>query len=185
MNNQSKVLLVDDDKDLLESFSAYLKIEGYFVDTFETIETAITALNKHNYAVAIINMEFLHDPEGGVRVINHIAENIIDTIPIILICRESLQNLKKIFCNIYSYNIYSYIYIEKNENTINDLLKQIKIALDLKQSEKYSKDKEDKLKTLIYQSAHTFEKCYHIPIRRLCFRLRQKDSLSYQKVKFN
>jgi len=178
MNNQLKVLFVDDDKDLLESFSAYLKIEGYFVDTFETIETAITALNKYNYAVSIINMKFPHDPEGGVRIINHITENIIDTIPIILICRESLQNLKKIF-----YNIYSYIYIEKNENTMNNLLKQIKIALNLKQSEKNSNETEDKLKIPIYQSAHTFEKCYNIPLRNLCFRLRQNDSLDYQKAK--
>jgi len=220
MNNQFKILFVDDDKDVLELFSGQLRAEGYIVDTFETVEAGIAALIKYSYAVSIINIEFINDPEGGIRIINHIKENNIETMPIILTGTGIPKNLKKVFSGVYDY-------IEKNDSASNNLLKRIKNAFDFKQSEKCRKEIEKKLtqseierrrieekykdvqkqlnnletkrnkvedkfnertiiskekKTPMYQSAHTFEKCYNIPTRNLCYRIRQKVPLRYHEA---
>jgi len=275
MSYKFKVLFVDDDKDVLEAFSDYIQEEGYDIDTFETIASSIKALNSDQYSVAIIDMDFPAEPEGGIQIVNHIKVNNIDTKPIILTGRGSIKNFRKVFVDIYDY-------IEKGENAIDDLLaclkklkefnelininKQIEeernqlemklkqseiskkviqqrlelsdksiktmenkfnqseirrkdIEQDLHQSEKNRIAMEQKLensinstkviehelkkalenrtiieqeleqsehskeiRTPVYQSAHTFEKCYNIPTRNLCYRIRQKIPLRYQEA---
>jgi len=246
MSHIFKILFVDDDKDVLEAFSDYIQEEGYNIDTFETIDSAIKALDNDQYAVAIIDMDFPKEPEGGVRIVNYIKENKIETIPIIFTGRGSIQNFRKLFTDIYDY-------IEKDDNAIDKLLELLKplkkplknikhfkqlensrkqmdqelirlestkneIANRLEQSEKHRKtmehnleqseqirkaveqklehseikrkNAEDKLEEFLsnerrapaYQSAHTFEKCYNIPTRNLCYRIRHKIPLRYQEA---
>jgi len=185
MENPLKILFVDDNNDILEDYSDYLKNEGYNIDTYETIVDAMNALNTGQYAVAIIDMDFPKEPEGGIRIVEHIKENSINTKPIIFTGRASVENFRKIFTDIYDY-------IEKGENALDDLLMRLGNVNELKQSELGRIEAEQKLQTLleqsnerktpIYQSAHTFEKCYNIPTRNICYRLKQRIPFRYQEA---
>ncbi|KPA13386.1 hypothetical protein MHK_006407 [Candidatus Magnetomorum sp. HK-1] len=193
MNENLKILFVDDDEGVLKSYTRYLEKKGYDIDTFTTIDTATEALDTDQYAVAIIDMDFPKEPEGGIRIVNHIKNNNIDTKPIIFTAKGSIQNFRKILNDIFDY-------IEKGaENAINDLLKRVNNAMNLYQekqerskSETERKEIENKYnelakqsnvrKTPIYQSAHTFEKCYNIPTRNFCYRIRQKVPLRYEEA---
>jgi len=177
MNKSFKVLFVDDNKDILDDYSDYLYDEGYKVDTFQEIDNAINALSTGQYAVAIIDMDFPKEPEGGIRIVNHIKEKKINTKPIIFTGKGSIDNFRKIFTDIYDY-------IEKGENAIDDLLKRLENALELKQleSKRKSEKKINEKKTPIYQSVHTFEKCYNIPTRNICYRLKRRVPMRYQEA---
>jgi len=117
MNNE-KILIVDDDKDVLKATTDYIKEEGYHIDSFETIDDALDALHTNQYAVAIIDMDFPKEPEGGIRITNYIKENNINTLPIIFTGKGSLDNLKKVFKDIYDY-------VEKGEGAINELMNKL------------------------------------------------------------
>jgi len=132
MDIQEKILFVDDDFAISKSYTRHLTMEGYMVDTFDSIDSAIMALDTNQYSVAIIDMDYPKEPEGGIRIISYIKENKIDTILIILITKGSIYSFRKIITYIYDY-------IEKGDNVIEDLLKRVKNALELKQLERTKK----------------------------------------------
>jgi len=103
MHDNEKILIVDDDKDVLDSTADYLQAEGFQVDTFETIDETIEALNTNQYAAAVIDMDFPKEPEGGVRIVDHVKACKISTLPIIYTGKGNYANLKKIFKDIYDY----------------------------------------------------------------------------------
>jgi len=185
MYDNEKILIVDDDKDVLDSTADYLQAEGFQIDTFETIDEAIETLNTNQYAAAVIDMDFPKEPEGGIQIIDHIKDNKINTLPIIYTGKGNYDNLKKIFKDIYDY-------IEKDVNAIDFLTLSLRNAINLRNQvkekdnykEKYEKQVElaNEKKAPIYQSTHTFEKCYNIPTRNFCYRIRKKVPLRFKEA---
>ena len=60
---KKKVLIVDDDKKILDSFARILEKAGYIVETAETATEAKKKLEQSHYNVAVIDIR-LPDAEG-------------------------------------------------------------------------------------------------------------------------
>jgi ActR/RegA family two-component response regulator len=162
MDNKGKVLLVDDDVLVLSSYSRQIKAKGYHIDTFETVKDATDALATNEYDVGLIDMNFPEEKEGGLKIVNFIKQNNISTKAIILTGKGSIANFRKVFKDIFDY-------IEKDDDVIHNILQRIKNAVNLHTSEK-----NNTIKTPVFQSTHTFEKCFNTPIRNICYRIRNK-----------
>jgi DNA-binding NtrC family response regulator len=63
MSNNKKILIIDDDKFILDVFSRILKNQGYNVDTAETGQKALEKLKTKKFDLAIIDM-ILPDTNG-------------------------------------------------------------------------------------------------------------------------
>ena len=232
--DNGKILIVDDDIDVLQSTTDYLQGEGFQVDSYETIDDAQRALSTNQYFAAIIDMDFPLEYEGGIKIVEYIKEKQIPTLPIIFTGKGTYDNLKKIFKDIYDYvekdesaierlclclrnamafnqsknevrdlsgkiNIMNKelgnLRIEK-ENILDDVnyLGHTKIELENKiklletEKEEYKKkyfnelERSNENKSPIYQSTHTFEKCYNIPTRNFCYRIRKKVPLRFKEA---
>ena len=174
------MLIVDDNIKVAESYSDELVDEGYDVKILETIDDAINELETNNYDVCIIDMDFPGEPEGGIRIVDHIQEKNINTKAIILTGKGSVKNFRKVFTKIFDY-------IEKDENAIDDLIIKLeKAIIDLHKDRKFREYKQssesNEQKTPVYQSAHTFEKCFNTPIRNICYRLQKKIPYYYNEA---
>jgi len=60
---KKRILIVDDDKSILKSFTQILQQEGYDVDTAETGHEAIEMYRTRQYALALLDIR-LPDMEG-------------------------------------------------------------------------------------------------------------------------
>ena len=60
---QKSIIIIDDDKFILNVFSRILQREGYVVDTVETGEEALEKLKRKNYDLALIDVK-LPDIDG-------------------------------------------------------------------------------------------------------------------------
>jgi DNA-binding NtrC family response regulator len=63
MSNNKSILIIDDDKFILDVFSRVLKNQGYNVDTAETGQKALEKLKTKKFDLAIIDM-ILPDTNG-------------------------------------------------------------------------------------------------------------------------
>ena len=63
MSNNKSILIIDDDKFILDVFSRILKNQGYIVDTAETGQKALEKLKTKKFDLAIIDM-ILPDTNG-------------------------------------------------------------------------------------------------------------------------
>ena len=63
MSNNKSILIIDDDKFILDVFSRILKNQGYNVDTAETGQKALEKLKTKKFDLAIIDM-ILPDTNG-------------------------------------------------------------------------------------------------------------------------
>jgi DNA-binding NtrC family response regulator len=70
-----KIIVVDDEEGVRESFNMILKIKDYEVDTFEDGESAISSLKKDMYDVAFVDYKL--PGMDGIEVLKKIKE--IDT----------------------------------------------------------------------------------------------------------
>ncbi|CAN2048388.1 hypothetical protein GMMP1_570101 [Candidatus Magnetomoraceae bacterium gMMP-1] len=111
--DKPKLLLIDDEPDILDSTKRLLS-KLFDVDTSETIDDAISKLISNEYAVAIIDMAFPDDPEGGLRVCRYISQNNLSTKSIVLTGYGDVQNFRKAL----RYGIFDYI--EKGTSFTND-----------------------------------------------------------------
>ncbi|CAN2042052.1 hypothetical protein GMMP15_660095 [Candidatus Magnetomoraceae bacterium gMMP-15] len=111
--DKPKLLLIEDDPDILESTKMLLS-KHFDVDTSETIDDAISKLASNEYEVAIIDMAFPGDPEGGLRVCRYISQNNLSTKSIVLTGYGDVQNFRKAL----RYGIFDYI--EKGTSFTND-----------------------------------------------------------------
>jgi DNA-binding NtrC family response regulator len=73
--DKQRILLVDDDKDLVNSFQSMLKGAGYYVNTALTAEQALEKAEKSNFDLAILDI-VLPDMRGDtvakeLRKLNH------------------------------------------------------------------------------------------------------------------
>lgn len=90
MGQKKRILIIDDDKLVLNGFKQVLELEGYSVDTAETGKEAIEKSNENFYNLALIDIR-LPDMEG-----TKLLESMRDTVPkmvkIIVTGYPSLEN---------------------------------------------------------------------------------------------
>ena len=91
MNQEKKrIIIVDDDKLILDGFKQSLELEGYVVDTAETGREALEKSNVNFYNVALIDIR-LPDMEGT-KLLNAMKQTTPEMIKIILTGYPALQN---------------------------------------------------------------------------------------------
>jgi DNA-binding NtrC family response regulator len=79
---KAKILVVDDESKIRESFSDILSLEDFEVDTAQNGEEAINLIDEDFYDVALIDLNM--PKVDGMEVLKYLVENSIDTIGIIL-----------------------------------------------------------------------------------------------------
>jgi DNA-binding NtrC family response regulator len=90
MSNSARILIVDDDREILKTFSSVLKDAGYIVDTAETGSDAMEKSKDNFYNVALIDIR-LPDMEGT-KLLTALKETAPKMIKIIVTGYPSLQN---------------------------------------------------------------------------------------------
>lgn len=94
---KQKLLLIEDDGPVAEAFAALLS-HHFDVETRDSVQEGISALVAGSYAVAVVDLCFPNDPEGGLRVIKYVVDNNVPTAAIVLTavgkietCRQALR----------------------------------------------------------------------------------------------
>ncbi|PID27779.1 MAG: hypothetical protein CSB55_07630 [Candidatus Cloacimonadota bacterium] len=82
----NKILIVDDNVELLETFSEILEKSGYETDTYSSARKALHQVNQKEYDLIIsdINMPLI----SGIELLNRIRNTVSYTIPVILMTGE-------------------------------------------------------------------------------------------------
>jgi CheY-like chemotaxis protein len=73
MRQQPNILVVDDNKDLLNTFALILKRKGYIVDTAEDGEQALFKYAQHHFDVVL--MDAIMPRMGGIEALHRMREN--------------------------------------------------------------------------------------------------------------
>ena len=60
-----RVLIADDQRDVLEALRLLLKGQGYQIDTVESPAAALTALSQRDYDVVLIDLNYARDTTSG------------------------------------------------------------------------------------------------------------------------
>ncbi len=79
---KAKILVVDDESKIRESFSDILALEDFEVDTAQNGEEAIEMIDQDYYDIALIDLNM--PKVDGMEVLKYLVEHTIDTIGIIL-----------------------------------------------------------------------------------------------------
>jgi diguanylate cyclase (GGDEF)-like protein/PAS domain S-box-containing protein len=89
---QAKILVVDDQIELLSSLKALLISDGYEVDTANGGRSAIALLDQHPYDIALLDLQMPDLP--GQEVIRHIVDQDIDVQVIVVSGEASFDSVK-------------------------------------------------------------------------------------------
>jgi len=85
-----KVLIIEDEKELLDSVVAYLKQEGYICEAASDFETGLEKISLYQYDCIIVDINL---PDGsGLNLINHLKNISSETGVIITSVRRSLED---------------------------------------------------------------------------------------------
>ena len=88
-----KILIVEDEKELINEIESYLLKENYVVETSQYFDNAIEKLSIYVYDIAVIDITL---PDGtGLDLINHIKKNRFDTGILIISAKNSLDDKLK------------------------------------------------------------------------------------------
>jgi DNA-binding response OmpR family regulator len=79
-----RVLIVDDDQQLIDAYREYFAEGGYEVDCAQELEEAQTLLANFSYSLVITDLRLSRLAFGGLDVIKHIRENSLPTRIIVL-----------------------------------------------------------------------------------------------------
>lgn len=90
MNERARILVVDDDESVRQTFAAILEEKGYIVDTAENGKEAIEKSHKSFYNVALIDIRLL-DMEGT-KLLTAMKETTPKMVKIIITGYPALQN---------------------------------------------------------------------------------------------
>ena len=90
MSKNKRILVVDDDKAILDSFSVILQDEGFSVDTAKNGKEAIEKSNAHFYNLAIIDWRL---PDiSGTDLLTELHDTVPKTTKILLTGYPSMRN---------------------------------------------------------------------------------------------
>lgn len=87
---KAKILVVDDELKIRESFSDILGLEDFDVDTAQNGEVAIEMIEQDYYDVALIDLNM--PKVDGMEVLKYLVEHSVDTIGIILTGYATIRN---------------------------------------------------------------------------------------------
>lgn len=90
MNDQAKIIIIDDDETIRKSIAGVLKAAGYSVDTAQNGKEAIERANSNFYNLALIDIR-LPDMEG-IQLLTAMKETTPKMIKIMLTGYPSMQN---------------------------------------------------------------------------------------------
>lgn len=79
-----RVLIIDDDEQLIEAYRDYISEMGYEVDCAQELEEAQTLLTYYPYSVVITDLRLSKLEFGGLELIKHIREHSLPTRIIVL-----------------------------------------------------------------------------------------------------
>ena len=79
-----KVLILDDDEQLVDAYRDYLSQSGYDVDCAQELEEAETLLAHFSYSVVITDLRLSKLAFGGLELIRYIREHSVPTRVIVL-----------------------------------------------------------------------------------------------------
>jgi len=79
-----KILIIDDDEQLLSAYREYLSERGYEVDCAQELEEAQTLLAFFPYSVVITDLRLSKLAFGGLDVIKHVREQTLQSRVIVL-----------------------------------------------------------------------------------------------------
>ena len=79
-----RILIIDDDEQLVAAFRDYLSGSGYEVDCAQELEEAQTLLTHFSYSVVITDLRLNKLAFGGLELIKHVRENSLPTRIIVL-----------------------------------------------------------------------------------------------------
>ena len=74
MPQTAKVLVVDDDLSVLESFIMILGIRDYQVTTAKNIDEAVDAVKKDKFNIAFIDLRFYGKTDEGINILKKLKE---------------------------------------------------------------------------------------------------------------
>ena len=147
MPEKKRILVIDDDKIVLEAFRKTLELEGYSVDAVETGKEAVEKANRTPYNLALIDIR-LPDMEGT-QLLTAMRERVPKMVKIIVTGYPSQDNAVE------AVNKGADAYITKPVLNIDEFLKTIKEHLRKQQeATKYS---EEKVKEFIEARAEEHE----------------------------
>ena len=116
-----KVLVVDDEIEILVSFKKMLQRSGFFVDTAETIEEAETLLKGGGYDVVIADLRLTGVlGEEGLEIIRYVQEHQLKS-KVILITGYGNPDIKA-----KAYELGAALYIEKPVSVKERMLRKIR-----------------------------------------------------------
>ena len=131
---RENILIVDDDKDLLDKFREILELEGYSVETALNGGDALKKLDKKAYNLALIDIR-LPDMEGT-ELLSEIKDTLPKMVKIIITGYPSLENA------VAALNKGADGYIIKPILNIDELIKTIKEHLEKQALDKrYTREK--------------------------------------------
>ena len=129
-----RILIVDDDKDVLNSFRKILEREGFRVDTAETGGEAVEKSNANLYNLALLDIR-LPDMEGT-ELLTKMRETTPKMVKIIITGYPSLQNAVE------AVNKGADGYVTKPMLNVDEFLKAVKEHLKKQEeAKKYSEEK--------------------------------------------
>jgi DNA-binding response OmpR family regulator len=79
-----KILIVDDDEQLVDAYREYLTENGYTVDCAQELEEAQSLLAHFSYSVLITDLRLSKLAFGGLDLVRHVRENSLTTRIIVL-----------------------------------------------------------------------------------------------------
>ncbi len=79
-----KILIIDDDEQLVNAYREYLTKRGYEVDSAQELEEAETLLAHFSYSVVITDLRLSKLGFGGLDLVKHIREQSLPTRIIVL-----------------------------------------------------------------------------------------------------
>jgi DNA-binding NtrC family response regulator len=90
MTDKKNILVVDDDRIILDSLCEFLSLEGYRTSGAETLKGAIAELEKHNHSLVITDVNL---PDGdGLDLLDIIGKNHPQTVVIAITGYGSIEN---------------------------------------------------------------------------------------------
>ncbi|HNS15719.1 MAG TPA: response regulator, partial [Syntrophorhabdaceae bacterium] len=86
---KGRIIIVEDEEDILMMLSEFLKGNGYTVDPFNDSKKALIALKNNNYQIMITDL--MMPKIDGLQLINFIQKEYLDTLGIVITGYGSLE----------------------------------------------------------------------------------------------
>ena len=86
MTAPSRLLVADDDRDVLEALRLLLRSEGYAVDTATSPAGVVTAVSTHDFDAVLIDMNYTRDTTGGTEGLDLLSrlQQLDATLPVVV-----------------------------------------------------------------------------------------------------